>query len=63
MGNTLDQSFLSTSSWKPDLFKGKVVFVTGGAGTICRVQTEALVLLGADACILGRNVEKNRSCC
>lgn len=49
---------MQNSSWKPDLFKGKVVFVTGGAGTICRVQTEALVLLGANAAILGRNPEK-----
>ncbi|ODV77743.1 NAD(P)-binding protein [Suhomyces tanzawaensis NRRL Y-17324] len=56
--STLDQSFVTNSSWKPDLFKGKVVFVTGGAGTICRVQTEALVLLGANAAILGRNPEK-----
>ena len=54
----LDQSFVENSSWKPDLFRGKVVFVTGGAGTICRVQTEALVLLGANAAIIGRNVEK-----
>ena len=56
--STLDQSFVEQSVWKPDLFKGKVVFVTGGAGTICRVQTEAMVLLGADADILGRNVAK-----
>lgn len=55
---SLDRSFLETSSWKPGMFKGKVAFVTGGAGTICRVQTEALVLLGADAVILGRNAEK-----
>lgn len=55
---SLDSSFLTDSVWKPDLFKGKVVFVTGGAGTICRVQTEAMVLLGADAVILGRNVAK-----
>lgn len=55
---SLDRSFLELSVWKPDLFKGKVVFVTGGAGTICRVQTEAMVLLGADAVILGRNVAK-----
>ncbi|ODV79505.1 NAD(P)-binding protein [Suhomyces tanzawaensis NRRL Y-17324] len=53
----LDQSFVENSVWKPDLFKGKVVFVTGGAGSICRVQTEALVLLGADAAIVGRNVD------
>lgn len=56
--STLDQSFVNNSSWKPDLFKGKVVFVTGGAGTICRVQTEALILLGANAAIIGRNPEK-----
>ncbi|CAH6720465.1 peroxisomal 2,4-dienoyl-CoA reductase Sps19p [(3E)-enoyl-CoA-producing] [[Candida] jaroonii] len=56
--SSLDSSFVKNSSWKPDLFKGKVVFVTGGAGTICRVQTEALVLLGANAAIIGRNQEK-----
>lgn len=50
--------FLKNSSFKPDLFRGKVVFVTGGAGSICRVQTEALVLLGANAAIIGRSVEK-----
>lgn len=55
---TLDSSFVTNSSWKPDLFKGKVAFVTGGAGTICRVQVEALVLLGANAAIIGRNAEK-----
>ncbi|CAK9438555.1 uncharacterized protein LODBEIA_P27790 [Lodderomyces beijingensis] len=54
----LDQSYLQTSVWKPDLFKGKVVFVTGGAGSICRVQTEAMVLLGANAAIVGRNQQK-----
>lgn len=38
-----------------------MVFVTGGAGTICKVQTKALVYLGANACILGRNVEKTEA--
>lgn len=56
--SSLDQSFVTNSSWKPELFAGKVVFVTGGAGTICRVQAEALVLLGANAAIVGRNKEK-----
>lgn len=56
--STLNLSFIRDSPWKPDLFKGKVVFVTGGSGTICRVQTEALVLLGANAAIIGRNKEK-----
>ena len=32
--------------------------MTGGAGTICSMQTRALVRLGANACILGRSVEK-----
>lgn len=54
----LDKSYLDKCSWKPDIFKGKVVFVTGGAGTICSVQTQALVLLGANAAIIGRNEEK-----
>ncbi|CCD25676.1 2,4-dienoyl-CoA reductase (NADPH) NDAI_0F03580 [Naumovozyma dairenensis CBS 421] len=58
MGNTLDQSFVAESSWKPDLFKNKVVLVTGGAGTICRVQVEAMVLLGCKATIVGREGQK-----
>ncbi|EGW30726.1 uncharacterized protein SPAPADRAFT_141696 [Spathaspora passalidarum NRRL Y-27907] len=61
MGNTLDQSYVTRSAWKPDIFKGKVVFVTGGAGSICRVQTEAMVLLGANATIIGRNVAKTET--
>lgn len=55
---SLDKTFLETSAWKPDLFKGKVAFVTGGAGTICRGQAEALILLGANAAIVGRNPAK-----
>ncbi|KAI4104602.1 MAG: hypothetical protein L6R37_003123 [Teloschistes peruensis] len=44
--------------WKDGTFANKVVFCTGGAGTICSAQVRALVHLGADACIIGRNVEK-----
>jgi peroxisomal 2,4-dienoyl-CoA reductase len=33
----------STSVFLPDIFKGKVVFVTGGGSGICRNMTEALV--------------------
>lgn len=55
MPNTLTRDYLRSCVWKDDLFKGKVVFVTGGAGSICRVQAEAMVLLGADAMIVGRN--------
>ncbi|PRT54285.1 Peroxisomal 2,4-dienoyl-CoA reductase SPS19 [Wickerhamiella sorbophila] len=58
MPNTLSQDYKRTCVWKDDLFAGKVVFVTGGAGSICRVQTEAMVLLGADAVIVGRNGDK-----
>ena len=34
------------------------MFCTGGAGTICSAQVRALVYLGANACIVGRNVQK-----
>jgi len=34
------------------------VFCTGGGGSICSAQVRALVALGANAMILGRNVEK-----
>lgn len=38
-----------------------MVFVTGGAGTICSMQTRALVRLGANACIVGRNAERTEA--
>lgn len=38
-----------------------MLFITGGAGTIGSAQTRALVHLGADACIIGRNVEKTEA--
>lgn len=60
MTSTLDKSYVEKGIWKPNMFQGKVVFVTGGAGTICRVQTEAMVLLGCKAVIVGRNQEKTR---
>ncbi|GJN68517.1 hypothetical protein PLICBS_002560 [Purpureocillium lilacinum] len=44
--------------WRDSLFKDRVVFVTGGAGTICSMQTRALVRLGANACIIGRSEGK-----
>jgi len=47
--------------WRDSIFANKVAFVTGGAGTICSAQTRALVHLGANACIIGRNVEKTES--
>jgi peroxisomal 2,4-dienoyl-CoA reductase len=36
----------------------KVLFCTGGAGSICSAQTRAMVHLGASAAIIGRNQEK-----
>ncbi|KAK9469287.1 hypothetical protein V1512DRAFT_255916 [Lipomyces arxii] len=50
-------SLYSSTVFKSGLFDGKVVFCTGGAGTICRRQVEALVSLGANAVILGRKKE------
>ncbi|KAI1082794.1 hypothetical protein F5B20DRAFT_530367 [Whalleya microplaca] len=50
-----------SSVWKQGIFAGRVVFVTGGAGTICSAQTRALVHLGANACIIGRNQEKTEA--
>lgn len=47
-----------SSVWKPDLFLDKVVFCTGGNGSICSAQVRAFVHLGANACIVGRNKEK-----
>jgi len=44
--------------WAPNIFSGKVIFCTGGAGTICSAQVAALVILGADAAILGRSPSK-----
>ncbi|OAP65117.1 hypothetical protein AYL99_01089 [Fonsecaea erecta] len=40
------------------LFDNKVVFCTGGSGSICSGQVRALVALGANACIVGRNHDK-----
>lgn len=47
--------------WRDGLFNGRVAFVTGGAGTICSMQTRALVRLGANACIIGRDAEKTEA--
>ncbi|KAK6860905.1 hypothetical protein PG995_004541 [Apiospora arundinis] len=47
-----------SSIWKGGIFNERVVFCTGGAGTICSAQVRALVCLGANACIIGRNTDK-----
>jgi peroxisomal 2,4-dienoyl-CoA reductase len=51
------EEFLSTV-WRDGIFKDKVLFCTGGAGTICSMQVRAFVALGGNACIIGRNQEK-----
>ncbi|KAI4702987.1 hypothetical protein J4E81_001860 [Alternaria sp. BMP 2799] len=47
--------------WRDGIFDNKVIFCTGGAGTICSAQVHAMVALGANACIIGRNVEKTEN--
>jgi len=54
----VDRSEYLSDTWKDGIFNNKVVFCTGGAGTICSAQVRAMVYLGANACIVGRNVEK-----
>jgi peroxisomal 2,4-dienoyl-CoA reductase len=49
---------LSTSVFKPDIFKGKVLFCTGGGSGICRGMTEAIMKHGADAVIVGRKLDR-----
>ncbi|KAF2152103.1 sporulation protein SPS19 [Myriangium duriaei CBS 260.36] len=57
----LDPSTYVSPIYRPSLFNGKVVFCTGGNGTICSAQVRALVHLGANACIVGRNPDKTAS--
>jgi 2,4-dienoyl-CoA reductase [(3E)-enoyl-CoA-producing], peroxisomal len=57
----LQPSEYISTVWKPDIFSGKTVFCTGGNGSICSSQVRALVHLGANACIVGRNKEKTES--
>ncbi|KAF2751261.1 peroxisomal 2,4-dienoyl-CoA reductase-like protein SPS19 [Sporormia fimetaria CBS 119925] len=47
--------------WRDGIFENKVVFCTGGAGSICSAQVRAMVHLGANACIIGRNVQKTEN--
>ncbi|KAJ7674078.1 2,4-dienoyl-CoA reductase [Mycena polygramma] len=49
---------LSTSVFKDDIFKGKVLFCTGGGSGICRGMTEAVMRHGASATIVGRKLDR-----
>src|SRR4030081_2261035 len=46
------------SVFRPDLFKGKMIIITGGGSGIGRCTAHELVALGADVAILGRTAEK-----
>ncbi|KAF8919471.1 2,4-dienoyl-CoA reductase [Mucidula mucida] len=48
----------SVSIFKPDIFKGKVLFCTGGGSGICRGMTEAIMTHGASAVIVGRQLDR-----
>ncbi|KAJ7062163.1 hypothetical protein C8F01DRAFT_1136723 [Mycena amicta] len=48
----------STSTFKDDIFKGKVLFCTGGGSGICRGMTEAIMRHGASATIVGRKLDR-----
>lgn len=51
------EEFLS-NVWRDGIFNDKVIFCTGGAGTICSIQVRAFIALGGNAYIIGRNAEK-----
>jgi len=57
----LPRSEYLSNVWKDGIFENKVVFCTGGGSLICSAQVRALVYLGANACIIGRNVEKTEN--
>jgi len=48
----------STSIFKDDIFKGRVLFCTGGGSGICREMTESIMRHGANAVIIGRKIER-----
>ncbi len=44
----------TTQTFQKDLFKGKVLFCTGGRSGICYKMTEVMMRHGADSVIIGR---------
>ncbi|GJJ08960.1 hypothetical protein Clacol_003180 [Clathrus columnatus] len=49
---------LSTDVFKENIFLGKVVFCTGGGSGICKAITKSMMQHGANAIIIGRNLER-----
>jgi len=49
---------LSTTVFLPDIFKGKVLFCTGGGSGICKTITAAVMSHGASATIVGRKLDR-----
>ncbi|KAI0770899.1 NAD(P)-binding protein [Trametes elegans] len=48
----------STAVFNKDIFKGKVLFCTGGGSGICKAMTEAVMRHGAHAAIVGRKLDR-----
>lgn len=48
----------ATDVFKPDIFSGKVVLVTGGGSGICYKITETLMHFGCKAAIVGRKADR-----
>src|SRR5262245_168583 len=53
-----DETMPYQSVFRPDLFKGQTIIVTGGGSGIGRCAAHELAALGANVAILGRTVEK-----
>jgi len=51
----------STEVFRKDIFKGKVLFCTGGASGICKAITQSVMRHGADAVIIGRKIDKGET--
>ncbi|KIK94120.1 hypothetical protein PAXRUDRAFT_828296 [Paxillus rubicundulus Ve08.2h10] len=48
----------STDVFRPDIFKGRVLFCTGGGSGICKAMTEGIMRHGASAAIVGRKLDR-----
>ncbi|KAJ3824871.1 hypothetical protein F5880DRAFT_1611623 [Lentinula raphanica] len=48
----------SLSTFKDNIFSGKVLFCTGGGSGICKGMTRAIMRHGANAAIIGRNIDR-----